>query len=348
MRSACIGLLVSIVGAAACGDGGGGGTGGSNTAGTGGSNTAGSGGGNTAGSGGRAGTGAVPCTGPNCPIVLVSGQDPSAIATDGVNVYWENWIDSAAVHELKSVPVGGGTTKTLARVDIVRAMVVRGGTLYWLSYELWKLPLDGTSQPVELVRTTAGGTFAVDDNYAYWCDISGEPIHKTPVGGGTTIELVTGGINAVSIATDGANVYWTDRDFANGSVVSVPVGGGTPTALVMGGFTNPGSIATDGTYVYYADYSNLTGTRIAKVPVGGGTPTVVAETTGAEYAMVIDATHAYWVEINGNVKKVPLAGGAVVTLATGQAQPIYIAVDNANVYWLNTGTDAGAVMKIAK
>ena len=284
-----------------------------------------------------------PCTGPQCPVVLVSGGDPSLIATDGVNVYWHNYGGGSS-HTINYVPVGGGPEQTLEGTDLTDDMVIKSGVLYWTTYDLMKRPLAGASASVQLadIGGFGGGPLAVDDNFVYWADGTGYFVYKIPIAGGTTIDLAPTD-EVRDIATDGVGVYW----LSDASVMSIPVGGGTPATLASSGI-NPGSIATDGTHIYWSNWSNLTGSRISKIPVGGGSPTVLAQSDGIEEEMVIDATHAYWVETAGQVKKVPLTGGAVVTLATGQAFPMYIAVDATSVYWLNTGTNAEAVMKIAK
>lgn len=73
----------------------------------------------------------------NCPIVLTN-KTGSALATDGVTVFWTDNVDST----IKSVPVGGGSVTTV------------GGTL-----------------------GTAIG-LAVDDKYLYWQNKQGLDILK--------------------------------------------------------------------------------------------------------------------------------------------------------------------------
>jgi hypothetical protein len=283
---------------------------------------------------------------------LTTDPDPRGdIAVDGVNVYWTSGSD------IYRVPVTGGARERLQETNpftpnsVVGDMVLRGNALYWtISGTLMKRSLDGTAAGTAIgTGSSSPGALAVDSSYAYWT--GGTPIHRTPIGGGTTIDLVTG-TDALYLAADGTNVYWADygADFGMDAVLSLPVGGGTPLPLVPN-LVNPGPIAADGTNVYFGSTpSNSNGTAISKVPVGGGTAVMLGETSGKAYDIAIDAAHVYWVEIGGYIKRVPIAGGAVVTLASGQAAPIRLALDQTSVYWVNTnlGGGAGAVMKVAK
>jgi hypothetical protein len=67
--------------------------------------------------------------------------------------------------------------------------------------------------------------------------------------------------------------------------------------------------------------------------------------------LVVDPTHVYYTDGDGNVSKVVSSGGTAVVLATGVASPYGIAVDTKSVYFTAQGTSAadytdGAVFSV--
>ncbi len=58
------------------------------------------------------------------------------------------------------------------------------------------------------------------------------------------------------VASDGANVYWTDNirfSAGSGSVWTTTVAGGAPDSTIATGQDAPYRIVTDGTYVFWGD-----------------------------------------------------------------------------------------------
>jgi hypothetical protein len=117
----------------------------------------------------------------------------------------------------------------------------------------------------------------------------------------------------VSVAVEGAEVFWADR--------------GDPNV------NNSGSIM-----------------KHPLDPNAGAEPVTLAS-GGAPEGIAVDGAHVYWIDSqNQSVNEVPLAGGAPTTMAARQAGPLAIAVDDTSVYWTTfaDGRGQGAVMKIAK
>jgi sugar lactone lactonase YvrE len=85
-------------------------------------------------------------------------------------------------------------------------------------------------------------------------------IHRAADGTLTSPTTVAAGLNQpVYIATDGANVYWSDT--ADGAIYRVPVAGGVPFPLVKQ--AGAAALTTDGTYLYFV---NSTTSQILRVP----------------------------------------------------------------------------------
>ena len=297
---------------------------------------------------GRDGADAPPaCTGPRCPIVLATDSDPDCcVVVDGTYVYWVSYAGTG--YPIMRVPVAGGTPEYFESSDFtVDDLVIKNGVLYWAaSNGIFRRDLAAARGSATKIASGSPnyGPIGVDDNFVYWADVAGSPIHKTPVAGGTTVDFATT-TQAQYVAADGTNVYWSDQDLQGGAFVTAPAGGGTPTVLATD-LTNPGDIAVDGTNVYFANSSTLFGTKFWKVPRGGGTPVMVALSPDfSAYEIAVDATDIYWAGYN-KIGKAPIGGGSVTTFATGQQGAMSIAVDATNVYWLNT--DGGALMKLAK
>jgi len=287
------------------------------------------------------------CTGPQCPVVLATDSDPGCcVVTDGNYVYWVS--NAGTGYPIMRVPAAGGTPQQFDRAEFgINDMVIKDGVLYWAATNgIFRRDLASASGSATKIASGSPnyGPIGVDDNFVYWADVAGSPIHKTPIAGGTTVDFATA-MTAQYVAADGTNVYWSDFDLQGGSFVMAPVGGGTPT-VVATALSNPGDIAVDGTNVYYTNSSTLFGSKFWKLPRTGGTPTMIALSPDfLVYAIAIDATDIYWAAYN-KIGKAPLAGGAVTTVATGQMGATSIAVDAVNVYWLNT--DGNALMKLAK
>lgn len=125
------------------------------------------------------------------------------------------------------------------------------------------------------------------------------------------------------------------------------------------------AIAVDETHIYWSIIGPLQSDgslntkvidgAIMKANKDGSNVVTLASGLYPPWAIAIDATHVYWVGVDG-VKKVSKTGGAVTALASWQPPDLPytldlkptldIAVDESSVYWLLCGTDS--VMKMDK
>jgi hypothetical protein len=177
---------------------------------------------------------------------------------------------------MKSVPIGGGTSTTLAS-DFSSAS-----------------------------NMTADATNVYVSDYA----LSGR-IAKIPVGGGTETTLASGQIYPYTIVVDGSFVYWVNYgnvifsptfSVTGAALMRVPVAGGTPTQLAASADDLHG-LVVDASYVYYTSRS-----EVRKVPKAGGAPIVLAGGLDFPFQIVQTATSLYWTNYSAST-------GAILRLA---------------------------------
>jgi hypothetical protein len=200
-------------------------------------------------------------------------------------------------------------------------------------------------------------------------------------GGGTDVapgQVLAGQLDwPVSIAVDGAAVYWAESE--GSAVKKVPLAGGPVTVLVAACPSFPWGLALDADHVYAALDGGGGILRVAKA--GGPFDNVVVLSIDDQTQdLLADATHLYWDSaslnrvdvaalpsgatstlatddgaygVNGAgltmdatyvywasgaaIKRVPKTGGPVVTVVTPAAAPVAFAVDATRAYWLADG-----------
>ena len=160
------------------------------------------------------------CSSPRTLYTSTFGLGPLAVA--GSDVYFVEYGDSA---EIRAVPSGGGSPRTLCQhpnEGPAYALVVAGGYAY----------VTGVAGPTSIVRCAiagAGGwgTFTHDD---------------APYG----------------LATDGANLYWTNYVPTTGSVAGCALGPSCPAStLVATGQASPFAIALSPASVFWTTSTSV-------------------------------------------------------------------------------------------
>jgi hypothetical protein len=174
---------------------------------------------------------------------------------------------------------------------------------------------------------------------------------KVAIAGGSPVTLASSLTAPAAIALDASNVYFT---LGNGNVESVPKAGGSPLTIasgqtgVLGLAVSNGQVywgASDGDLVYKIYTGSVTGT---------GAVDVVADSSGAAYAVAADSKNVYWTTKTA-LFSAPLSGigafdgGPPATSlgTTGGNGVAALAIDSSEVYWGSFAAGAGTVQKVA-
>jgi len=99
---------------------------------------------------------------------------------------------------------------------------------------------------------------AVDGSDVYWAAPAPGAVMKAPKAGGAAVALATGVADPMSVAVDGATVYFTVRGKDGGSfddraVARVPAAGGAVSYVAHGPWTSAYRVALDATNAYWTE-----------------------------------------------------------------------------------------------
>jgi hypothetical protein len=173
--------------------------------------------------------------------IAFNRANPTALATDGVNVYWNE-----ASGSIFKVSVNGGTVTTLTTgVPVLAGIATDGVNVYWSTSgaTIARMPVAGGAI-TNVITGRAGITsrLAVDATSVYWQE--GNNILKAPKAGGAVTTLITRA-SITGLASDGTNVYLAEN-LNPGNILRLPVGGGAVTNMFSGSF-NLTSVAVGAT-----------------------------------------------------------------------------------------------------
>jgi hypothetical protein len=203
------------------------------------------------------------------------------VAASGGFVYY-GVVPGAGVSK---VPVDGGTVTPLATSGSPVDLVVVAGDVFWANVNgtIEDVPAGAGGTPFtllgpdvdaasgEFVTSTTAQNITTDGTSLYWNRHPGAypgAVMSLPVGGGSPQVVVnTGTDTPMSVATDGASIFYLDEG-ASTSLVQVPIGG-SPTTLTtsdLGAAAIAGSpgptIAVDSKSVYWLNPPQIV--KIAK------------------------------------------------------------------------------------
>ncbi len=161
-------------------------------------------------------------------VLAFNRPNPTAVATDGVNVYW-----TEAAGTILKVPANGGTITTLATGLAGLGGIATDGTNLFFTQgsSIVRMSINGGT-PTTLFANRVGltGRIAVDGANLYWQE--GNNIQKAPKAGGT-VSLLISRASISGLATDGTHVYLAEN-LNPGNLLRLPVAGGTPTVFLSG------------------------------------------------------------------------------------------------------------------
>lgn len=266
-------------------------------------------------------------------------QAATALAQDATHLYWTTGDSPAADATLVRWPKTGGPVETitggpLEGFDVqARAMVVHGGTVFWVSNRgVWAADL-ASGVRSQLAQTT--GSFlhlAVDGDAVYALDGGNNQLVRVDRLSGIQTVLVQTS-SPRSVAVDATHIYWS----AGLEILRLAKSGGTPQALWQN-MSNPAyDIALDDTHVYWVGYHGAP-YRVAKA---GGTAQLLANGTYNCDQVDVHGGFLYWAGQTGGLARVPITGGAVQQLSSNSYADDVAADDVA--YWVGLFSEGGGV-----
>ena len=204
-------------------------------------------------------------------VAHVTGPSEPDVATDGENLYYGEEIGGGREHIIK-LPASGGRAQRVADCDVPGA------------------------RPV-----------AVDAVNVYWAT-DGNLIMKAsfPYGQVTKVaDSLSGAV--VSLASDGAYLWWSEQRGKDGSVHRVAVGGG-PIKTIATGQGRVERIMLDETNAYWLRNEGDEGSQLmfarkldgVVFPLGATQPGIEGANQAAACCMAIDGGHVYWANTGTN------------------------------------------------
>ncbi len=182
--------------------------------------------------------------------IAFNRANPTALATDGVNVYWNE-----ASGSIFKVSVNGGAVTTMTTgVPTLAGIATDGVNIYWTTSgsTIARMPVGGGAiTNVITGRAGASGRLAVDATSLYWQE--GNTIFKAPKAGGAVTTLLTRA-SITGLASDGTDLYLAEN-LNPGNILRMPVGGGAVTNMFSGSF-NLTSVAVGATNFVWTSNTN--------------------------------------------------------------------------------------------
>jgi hypothetical protein len=180
-------------------------------------------------------------------VTLASGVGTTNLLAVGEDAVY--WYDAASMALYRATITGGQpTTIATGTITGVAADFVKG---YWSDAAGIHSVAHTSTMPVTL-NTLVGNVVAADGFNVYVVDTLG--IEAIPTGAGTVKLLVTTN-QALSVAADGSNVFFSSAD---GTLQVVPLTGGPATMLVSGQtFAQGVPLALDAQSVFWVSAGSL-------------------------------------------------------------------------------------------
>jgi hypothetical protein len=174
--------------------------------------------------------------------------------------------------------------------------------------------------------TTDGTWVFFTDGGSYAGGFQDGAIVGAPIDGGPAVVLAGSVSTWISLAANHDSVFWFDNW---GAVKRVSKAGGPVTTLADNEPRSEG-MAADDEHVYWT-----IGGQLLRVPVDGGEVEVL-DAGGFLTAVVVDATHVYWLRTEG-VFRMAKSGGCPEQVSHAPPSGPALAVDGTHVYWLSSG-----------
>jgi hypothetical protein len=296
------------------------------------------------------------CTNGACDSTVLSSAfvPPGRLTIDANNAYWTNGDGT-----IRSVPLAGGTTATLATgLSQPMGIAVDAQNVYAVSQDgrIVSVPLSGASTVTVLAQTQPNPyAMAVDATNVYWSNVgsgagNGSIMACAKAGCGQAPTTLASGMHVqypYGLTVSGGDLYWTSFNFG-GEINRVPTTGGMFTTF-SSNLGYPYELSIAGSVTLAVLYGQ--GGSIALVPSSGGAATSLVGGQSFPTEGTTDGTAAYWTltvpsaQNGATLVKAPLATGQAEVLAKNMQPAGSVQVDSQNVYWLS---NEGAVRALPK
>jgi hypothetical protein len=253
----------------------------------------------------------------------------------------------------------GGTSAilpaTVACLDATPGRIaVAGDHVYWTvqgnGAVLFRAALAGGA-PEPLVFDVAGGFgILTDARFVYYTQPVLGRVMRVPLEGGTATPLATNLDSPWLLATDGANLYWTEGQGGQGMVRKLALTDAvapdaTPVTL-MDGLSHPRAIGVHAGFVYWTDLDDGTILRapdhlLGPPEAGVQTASLLANGLNTPTDLLFLGDLIYLTDWNGHIWRLPLAGGDLEPVADVAGMPYSIATDGKTLYWSVRGDGGG-------
>jgi hypothetical protein len=296
-----------------------------------------------------------PCSAGTCqPFALATGQDqPWGITLGSSNCYWTN-RGNGTVMTVSAAGDGGTASVVATAQNSPTSIATDAMNVYWVDTEgsgsVLACALGGCTSPTALAASQSSP-------WGLAVPASGGAVYFTAGASAWSVSLEDAGVGAIgtetatpyAIATDGANVYWSDS--AGGVYKCASSGCTTPVQLSAPTGQPSYGIALDATNVYFTVGAGSGGGGIWRVPKAAGPASQMA-LASAPYGLACDAvtSFVYWTDTENStvMKMTTVDGGSPVTVASGQNNPTEIVLDSTYVYWTNAIAASGSIMRALK
>ena len=291
------------------------------------------------------------CLGGACQDALcqpVTVLDYSALAVSSFALGDDGYLYAGGCSPaLLRAPVGGAPDASYTVVmdtwsSCLWGIAIADDVLYFRGDDaIAHVSLGAPAAPIRLVRgANAVGSVVAGGGYIYWQNFTG--IYRTATDHPEE-ETVQPGLFNIVLA-DNARIYWTDST----AIYWLPhafVRGQAPESITVESGAN--SLGLQGSMLYWSTFDET----IYRLPLQDGVPagpqTVVASAHQLA-ALVVDATHVYWLDdMDKGLYRAPVGGGAPEQLLSGLsfdfAMP-WLAIDAQAVYF----TDGQRIARVAK
>jgi len=172
-------------------------------------------------------------------------------------------------------------------------------------------------------------------------------VMRVSLRGGVPTALATKLDQPLSLASDGASLYWTGGSVpGDGTITRLDLAPDAQPVTLIDGQKQLRAIAVSDGFVYWTDFMNGTIVRTAAHltgPVDAGVHTASRLASGLlrPTDLLVQGGFVYAPDQAGHIRRVALDGGDLETVADVDGAPYGVATDGTSIYWSVLGPEGG-------